>query len=950
MNEWFKYMCLTPLRYGVDKINSLTINSIALILESYREKFFKNEECQKIINKIESHNNKNIIFFNKLHLKEFSTFLNQNSLKIEQGIIDGATLEIPLQTLLTEIIHINIDSINIVAQTLKLTDDTISNISMTNTFFETNHTDNNNLQSIYTEIKSILLKYLNKICFNIKTLSLTLNNKLYIKILDFVYDNDIIKIGNISFYSNSDKIMLVNIDNISYNIDTESLIIDTVDIKTSIIEFIPFIYFDFSSNNKFNITISCKNLKIDELLLNNLLLTINENKLVITNISSIYIDNVFILRPKTDNNILLSLNLDNYDCILVQSICLYIINFNNLQDQITKIKNTVMILFNKFIQINTQTAILKQKNTHNSYIFKINDIKISIFYKDIIANIKINKILFDKIIKLNNLICEYHDVMFDINYLEINNNNSCIISTIKIVSKEFNAVSEKISILYNDKFCHKSTLFKKKHIESIIYSNNKEININIHNAEINNIIEVTNFITQIYNSILEEENSDIDLNASALDLSSSLNNITDNIKIILNISKSNIITKYNNNKLLLLIKKITIYLDDYSANNIDVDFLIDNFLLAKIIAKYCSQNKIIANSIKINLTPEIINLLNILLSQFMSENFLPSQKIELTKESKNPNIVSEAKKNIEYIIIDQYEPIEKPKKKIDTSVIILTKSKLNIIEPQIISNYKETPDLFDLKIKINLLDLNLHDTSICNKGKPFLHAVIKNIVFSKIVDIIPKKNIVPDIRFIQHPSLYRPNHKDIFQLAIESGAVLDVDCLDPEWKYFIKFSQYGMCKLHLTKHGNIINISIHLSPIILNIREETLIKLYKFIANISNSTNDTDNKILVQNFNINSINVIFNYFPSLLKNMSTNSKIFTIKNHKITLSSLKISYVDSISKLFEIIGKKWEKDADFDNIIKFVPNIKIIEPYTKYITDLLRSTIKFLKNLRNKSL
>lgn len=949
MNEWFKNICLTPLKYGADKVNSLVVNSIALILESYGNKLFNIKEYEKIIDKIESHDNKNKFIFNKLQLKDFSMNVDCNTIKIDQGTIDGMTICFPWKTLLIETSNINIDSIDIVVSMTKLNNDSVNNISIASTFLETSGTNNINLQNAYIEIKSLLIKYLNKICLAIKKINIVFNEKLNISMSDLVYDDNIIKIGNIFIHSNNVQVMFAKFDGILYDINAESLIIDMIDIKSSIVEFLPLVYLDFSSKSKFNITMLCKNLKIDDLMFNNLLLTIDQDKLLIKNVSSIYIENVFILRPKINNEILVSISFDDFNCFFLQSFYLYVINFNSVQVWAMKIKETIVSLCNKFIQINVCLGDLNQQNTKDNYKIQLHDFNASVIFGDIIANIQIINILFNRAIELCNLVCECYDAILKVNNIKINGDGLFDFQGIKLISKEFNIVSDKISILQNDKSCCQSTLFVKEQ--------NKQININLYNADVDNLTKVINYITKIYNSITisTEKNSEIDLNNSTLDLSSSLDALSNDTKIILNILKSKLITQHNNNNILLLVKKMTICLNDYSANDIDAEIFINNFFLAKILIKHYSVNKIVANFIKINLTPETIDTLNGLLTLLLSETNNSSQKIEPTKDSNNDNLISNDKKNIDYIIIDQYEPDNYPnqknnKKNIDTSVIILSKSisKLDDFKHHIINNYKEKQDSFDFKIKIKSLDIALCDMSTCHQDKPFLHAIIKNVVFSKIMDRIQKKNIGNNIRFIQHPSLYRPTHKDNYQLAIDTGAILDVECLDPEWKYFVKFSQYGMFKLHVTKHGNIINISAHLSPIITNIREETLIRLYKFITKISNNINNTDNQILIESFNINSIPVVFNYFPSALKNMNTGSKIFTIKNHKIILSPLRLSYADSISKLFEMIGEKWGKDADFDNIIKFVPNIKIIEPYTKYILHAIKSTIKFFKNLGNK--
>ena len=961
MNEWFKNICLTPLKFGLDKINSLAINSIALILESCANKIFKIDPNEKIINKIETHNNKNIFIFHPLQLKEFPINIDHNVIKIESGLINNMTISVPWKTILMETSNINIDNIDIIISISELkNNNSMSDISVLSTFLESSSSNNSNLQDAHSEIKSLLTKYFGNINLNIEKINIVINKNLKIVASGIEYHNNLVKVTNILIYSNTNNNphlytdfrgtvdcteLLAKFDNISYNISLESIVVDVISIKSSIVDFLFLIYVDFYGKSKFNFNISCNNLKIDKLVINNLTLMIDQDKLLIEKLSSMYIDNVFILRPKINDNILLSFNYNDFECFFMQLIYLYIIDYNSLLLWLTKIKHIIANTCNKIIYVNSRFETSKQnshtfkqslwEHSQNNSSFQLHTLQTSIIYKDNIVIIQINNISFDKTITMHKLVFEHNDTILNVNNLEINNDGLMHFMENELISKDFKITSVKTSVLYSK----------------------KQIKINLHNAEINNFIEIINYVTQICDScLLLEKNNITDLNSSTIDFSSSLDNLSDdnNMKIILNISKSKLTTQFNNVNLLVLVKKIEICVNDYFANDIDLDFFIDNFLLAKICAQYCSKTKFIIDSVKINLTIEIIDKLNNLMSALLStlENNNEKKKIV--------DVNTSVEKNVNYVVIDQYEPIKTiiehshVKQSVNNSFRpkVVNNLKLHIInttEPNIINDYGDRGEQFDLKIKIELLEINLYDLfEPSNKNnRPFVRGIAKKITFTKIIDQI-KKNSLPNIRIIQHPLLNRPDIINNYQLEIDTGAIIDTFCVDPEWKYFIKFSQYNMLKMHIAKCGNIVNASIYLSLVTTNIREETLIRLYKFVTNIPKNMNNTDNQLLIEKFNINSIDLIFNYFPSILENMQTGSKIFTIKNHKIILSSLTLSYISSINKLFEIVSEKWSKDADFDNIIKFVPNIKIIEPYTKYIIDFIRSTIKFFKNIGDK--
>lgn len=162
-------------------------------------------------------------------------------------------------------------------------------------------------------------------------------------------------------------------------------------------------------------------------------------------------------------------------------------------------------------------------------------------------------------------------------------------------------------------------------------------------------------------------------------------------------------------------------------------------------------------------------------------------------------------------------------------------------------------------------------------------------------------------------------------------------------------------------HGDTCKININVAPFTANIREETLFRLLAFFSNShklpslshkaqigSDAPDPTKNNNLmyIEYFNICPININLNYYPLIVKDIGSN--ILTIKDYKVNLSSQTIRSVSGFDKLITFVSDKWKSDVNPNNILQFIPNIKVIQPYATPIVRIFNLTSRYFRKSQNK--
>jgi hypothetical protein len=189
---------------------------------------------------------------------------------------------------------------------------------------------------------------------------------------------------------------------------------------------------------------------------------------------------------------------------------------------------------------------------------------------------------------------------------------------------------------------------------------------------------------------------------------------------------------------------------------------------------------------------------------------------------------------------------------------------------------------------------------------------------------------------------------DTYMLQIRSGAIIDTTSTDPEWKYFVKFSTNNILNVNVNiQERTTLKINILVAPIIANIREETLLRLLAFFSN-SHHVPEDSSIFDIEHFKINALKISISYYPLIIKNIDPSANIFSLKNYNLILSPQIIQHVDGIQKLIEILKDRWIIEINPENILQFVPNVKIIQPYAVPVMNFFQVIMRYFKNSYNK--
>jgi hypothetical protein len=188
-----------------------------------------------------------------------------------------------------------------------------------------------------------------------------------------------------------------------------------------------------------------------------------------------------------------------------------------------------------------------------------------------------------------------------------------------------------------------------------------------------------------------------------------------------------------------------------------------------------------------------------------------------------------------------------------------------------------------------------------------------------------------------------------YNLKIDQGGIIDLKSTSAEWKHFAKQThKSSLFEVNILICGNVHKINANVCPLTVNIREETLIHILSFFSNShqipkSNGTVDA----FVEIFSMKAIGLVINYFPLIVKE-NMNTDMLTLKNFKLNLSSQYLKNINGFNTLISCITTNWKSDLNPNNIIQFIPNIKIIHPYTTIISRFIKLTSKYFEHGHNK--
>ena len=1005
MVEWFKNICLSPFLFGLDKANIIAVKAITLIFNLYGKHLLK-MDIDQIIKDNKCIENRNIFYLYPLSLKEIEQNIGFNIIKLEKGIINDLVISVPWKAILSETTHITIPTIELVLSLIQNKNIATHLSESMNTYFAANksiYMTNQDLFMAYKEIKSILLQYFNKIEFDINFLKITLLNHFKITIHNIFFNDNLVQINKILIYDND--LILVEINKITFNINTNDLVIRELSIDSQIAEYIPCFYmYESTDNAKINISIEI--LKIDnilqehQLLVKGLTVYIDSKTISIKKMVELRINELLLIHTSgndadddadddTDDNILVY-TVENKNCTLSQNFNIKVANISILARWFKNFTNIVINISNKYIVIGPDDLELSKTDSDKHLPVLINNISTTIVYDDDIFDLHIKTICISARVGMIDMI----DII-DIKEVKVVYNNAIgMFDNIIIDEKNDIVLTNSVikSLLETNQFYFSS---KETHILKTINT----LDIFFNNANVKNIIEVINFITIIVDifvakpilsqdiytlsdSIFNNEKHNITLSSTIADFASMLHSIDKEIidkeivesnnffMVKLHIKNSNIFAVYEERYFDIRIKTAYISVNTKEATDVVADIFMDTCLILKLKSEYISPDSLLIKSLCLFLDPEIFDQLNYLfgtLSPELVDESEPEYEIspdglQQLREVLAKSIISHSMKDLEKKINRETQNIIQENYnnnnnniRTNSNAKFLAKSIMDF-RSILIENYrgeeKESSES-NFKIDIETLRINLFDELIPRKKtnekqKPsFLCCVIKNVFFRKFIEDIGKKDDDAMIHVFEKKIYSKPKTRTKYILKMKTGAIIDTMCHDPEWKYFVKFSDTDMMNVEVLQHGNILRTIINIQTLKMNIREETLLRFLAFLST-SYHIPKTSNTMYIEYFNISAINILVNYYPMIIDKFGTDTNILSLKNYKMRLSSQIITYIKSLDELIDIIGKQWKADVSPNNILQFIPNIRLFQPITTPIMQLIQLTTKYFNNKQNK--
>ena len=998
MTEWFKNICLSPFSYGLDKANIIAVKAITLIFNLYGRRLLKMDNDQ-IIKHNECKEDRDIFYLYPLCFKAIEQDVGLNVIKIEEGTINDLVVSVPWKAMLSEPTHITISKIDLEISFTQNDDDNIdlNSLENMNSYFAANisiYKENQDLMMAYKEINTLLLQYFNKIDFNIEFVQITVRSYFKITIHNIIFKDNTIHIEKILIQNGGD-VVLAEITNINYDTIESTLVIDDIFIDLSIVNHIPDFYGEKSKNDlAFIISVGTLRIidsthKMNQLLVKETIISIGPKCILVKKLSYLVIDELFTFCPiDNNNNDVLLFDIENKDCLFKQELSIKIGNISDLSAWFKTISNIITNMASKYVVISLDEDVsIDAKST------TINNIIGCIIYGDDIFDLGINKVCMgDKVIMLDakvaydNTVGVFDSIIFD--------NENGVIFTGSSINSSINSLNNSFADANDFDFDSETTQ---------IIKTDKSLDIYFNGTTVTNIVRVINFVIEMVDKFVTKKepiksiqtiqqfksNMSTDLSATTIDLATTLYSLDQQVKasspymVNLHIKNSTVLLQYEEKDFDILIKQGHICITTREATDTIIDVLMNKYLILKLNANYVSSNSILIESLNVFLDPEIFDQLNYVLGTLTpeinnnnddTEYEISSEGLNQLRQALSKSVISHSIQDLKKSVSDETNIIKKNHSiYVNPTIKILTKSFADL-RSALIDDYCIEPDVtndINLKVVIKTTQINLFDKidrqgnqlseplhgKIHGQGKidkfdkpnhPFLCAIIKDTEFRKIIETIDEQEENKHMIYVFERKKYNKSKtRTRYILKIRTGAVVDMTCRDPEWKYFVKFSKDNMLHADIIMHENSIRSMINVQTLAANIREVTLLRVLAFLSH-SYRAPKTSNPIYIEYFNISAINILVSYYPLVIHKLTTEPNMLTLKNHKMRLSPQIITYAKDFNDLLIIIGKQWKADINPDNILQFIPNIKLFQPIVSPIMQFIQLTTKYFTNDNNK--
>lgn len=959
--SWFKSLYMSPFNYGLTQLNNVVMNALTIFLNNYGNKLFKIET--EIIKESKCVDNMDVFYLYPIYIENHvSQLINFNLITFKEGIIDGITISFPWKTLLSTLTIVKIESIDLTISIEKklpvALNKSIYDINTENDIDLTNQ----DLIIAYDEISNIIQQYFKSISIEIESIKIKIEN-LHITMINIIYCDKILSIGKICIQSSI-------IANIKYNMIQSTIHISHMSIDTAhIIEYLPQIYLsdELSNDNSSNeeITIHVDELQIDDIQISNFKFTIKSNTITVLNLKELIIPNIIKIYTELKNM------KSNNNCIFSYNKINSIVNFKSIVHicliDPTKLENYFSYLNNLFNQISGKII------THNSspdkkkpLIIENANIMLAFFPQNSFFSIKINEIIcfHDKIISVSEL-----------TILDIDNNVRAEISNLNI-NPTHGLKDQNLIKIELDNLSLQSKSFNMKSANIIINKLNHELEFILTDTYTTEIILLVDYIKSVLElcksskDTYTESKNIINNSSSSSLLSSTIKDESDiantdlSIKIHIKNSSFSIIhpapqinAKYNFE---FEIKSGCIYVTDKIGTNIDLNVSIDGDRIGALVIDCVDSESINISDCKFFLDPDMFDQLNYLFGTLIPSS-MNDVDIQKSQQSMFQSITADSIEDLEFTmvknntdnVIDDYELVSATG---DEPVIKLLLNSISDLHNIVINSYCDVDNnKYDLKIHIKTISIHLFDdiSKDIILTDSFLCIILNELDFSKL-STIDSKTLSKNIKYT---------------FKISKGYAIDMASSDTRWKYFFKSANGdNLVNGLITTHDDLYKIKIDLGSLLANIREETLLRLLGFFSNshqlpssMKKDGSKSKSTSFIEIFNISGVDISVNFLPLILKNnntpqgllagvMSSNTcaNMLSLKDFKIKLRSQYIKSIDGFDTLLEKITNVWTTDVNMDNVLQFVPNINIIQPYASGFTQIVKLVNKYFESDYNR--
>src|ERR1700733_2124744 len=894
MVEFFKQMYLIPFKYGIEKMNNTCMKIISLIFNQCGKRLFKINNDVQFVEHYECVDNYNKFYCCPIDLKEIDQDFLLNTFKIKTGRIENLILSIPHKIFLKGTTNIHIQKITLQVDIIK-NDNSLyfSTLETNNIYFvDQNKYVKNDLSDIILEIKRLLLEYLDTITIQIECIELNLRENIIICLNDVYYDSQKVEIKSIII--NHDN--LLQIDDIIFMISDKKLKISKINANDKLIDYLPFIYMDDHSGD-ISVSIKIDKFHTNLLEITNLEMDIVKNLIIIKFLKKIKFDNIFSLITSDNTTSILDFDQNSNLITFKQNIRISFDDFNKLNCWIDSFANMISSFQKKIITIETTKKQLY-----------ISQLKISIFFKNEVFNVQIKSMGY-----INNEIVDLL-IEHDRTILKIGKIN---------IGKSFCA--ENIILFEEGLFD-----LRAKYME--VRKQNNELNFYFNRAK---LVEIKAFITFV---------SNITSLFSSYDDS--------NFTIFLNISKSIVKMKYLQSIINLVIEIMNVNLLNKSMTNVKADLFIDKYLIAKLSANSINHQNFNIQNLHIFLDPimneQIIVIINSLIpiNEHHYANCIDNDVCEKIRQAMS-----------ETIIANNMKQFEKNVELLTTSILPISGKQNNnsklfsandhfMREKNSLKKYKPITQIFSNN---NLKSLLIDDYSI-EEEETNLKIIIDNLcvyLFEKLPEQSSKDRKPFISVFFKEINLMKSNitnqiPRNKYKIMINQFAIIDNLSNDLKWKYFIipKFKITAF-DCEIIQHDDIYRLIVHISPLKASIREETLLKLISFFEFKKENISSKSEPKFIEHFYIDNINIFLNFYPSIINKISK-SESFTLSDFEMIIKHVAFNNIGGFDRLFEIFGNHIKNEIKPENIMQFIPNIKLIKPYAKSLMNIYKMTFRYI--------